>query len=70
MTGIQIFLLFVVWVPVVVTLIMMASAMDCIYDDDDRKVSAQITVLFAIQIIAAILACVIQDMNTIRRQLQ
>ena len=58
MNGIQIFLLFVVWVPVVVTLIIMASAIDCIYSDDDRKLSAQITVLFGIQIIAAILACV------------
>lgn len=58
MNGIQIFLLFVIWVPVVVTLIIMCSALDCIYDDDDRKLSAQITVLFAIQLIAAILACV------------
>lgn len=58
MSGIQIFLLFVIWVPVVVTLIIMCCAFDCIYDDDDRKQSAQIAILTAVQLIAAILACV------------
>ena len=58
MTGIQIFLLFVVWVPVVVTLILMCCAIDCIYSVNDRKVSAQITLLFAVQLIAAVVACV------------